>query len=63
MNDRNGTKATWKLFPSHDLPKPVCRETDWSRDNHLGNGVGGYPIGYNWTVPDIESENCVLRIR
>ncbi|XP_020892365.1 protein DD3-3 [Exaiptasia diaphana] len=61
--DLNGTRATWKLFPSHELPKPVCRETDWSRDNHLGNSVGGYPIGFNWTIPDLNSENCVLRIR
>ncbi|KAK3753506.1 hypothetical protein QZH41_018003, partial [Actinostola sp. cb2023] len=63
MNDRNGTRATWKLFPSHELPPPICRETDWSRDNHLGNGIGGNPNGYNWTVPDLNSESCVLRIR
>ncbi|XP_078384681.1 protein DD3-3-like [Oculina patagonica] len=55
--------ATWKKFPSHDLPAPECRESDWSRDNHLGNGKGGYANNYNWTLPDLDHENCVLRIR
>ena len=54
---------TWKEFPSHDLAAPECRETDWSRDNHLGNGKGGYTNKYNWTLPDLNHENCVLRIR
>lgn len=24
----------------------------WSRDNHLGNGIGGQPNIFNWTIPD-----------
>ncbi|XP_001628323.2 protein DD3-3 [Nematostella vectensis] len=63
QNSPNGTRATWKQFPSHDLPPPDCRETDWSRDNHLGNGIGGYANTYNWTLPDLNHEQCVLRIR
>lgn len=61
--DCKSINATWKEFPSHGLPAPECRETDWSRDNHLGNGKGGYANKYNWTVPDLDHENCVLRIR
>ena len=61
--DLQSINATWKEFPSHGLPAPECRETDWSRDNHLGNGKGGYANKYNWTVPDLDRENCVLRIR
>ena len=61
----NGTvlRGEWVLRPSHQLPPPECRETDWSRDNHLGNGVGGFPNTYNWTLPNINEESCTLRIR
>ncbi|XP_058950306.2 protein DD3-3 [Pocillopora verrucosa] len=55
--------ATWKRFPSHGLDAPECRESAWSRDNHLGNGMGGYANNYNWTLPKLNHENCVLRIR
>ena len=54
---------TWEKTPSHGIPVPECRESDWSRDNHLGNGKGGYTNKYNWTLPDLDHENCVLRIR
>lgn len=63
QEDCESKNATWKEFPSHDLPAPECRETDWSRDNHLGNGKGGYTNKYNWTLPDLNHENCILRIR
>lgn len=61
----NGTKeyGEWVLRPSHGLPAPECRETDWSRDNHLGNGIGGFANTYNWTLPNVDEESCVLRIR
>lgn len=62
-NDANGVKGVWKEFPAHGLPAPECRETQLSRDNHLGNGVDGNPNRYNWTLPDISEEKCVLRIR
>ncbi|XP_071081858.1 protein DD3-3-like [Haliotis cracherodii] len=61
--ETNGVKGQWKEFPSHGLPPPDCRETDFSRDNHLGNGIGGHPLLYNWTVPNISHEKCVMRIR
>lgn len=58
-----GIKGTWKEFPAHGLPQPDCRETDLSRDNHLGNGLDGNPTVYNWTLPDIDEDKCVFRIR
>jgi len=35
----------------HNVIAPVCRAVDWSRTNHLGNGVDGQMVGYNWTLP------------
>ncbi|KAH9496344.1 Protein DD3-3 [Bulinus truncatus] len=57
-------KPEWKEFPAHGVPAPDCRETEYTRDNHLGNGYGGHPTMYNWTIPSyLEHESCVLRIR
>jgi hypothetical protein len=56
--------GTWTEFPPDSrLSAPECIETLWSRDNHLGNTIGGFPISYNWTIPDLTHEHCVLRIR
>lgn len=55
--------AEWRKFESHGVAAPECRETEFSRDNHLGNGLGGHPNVYNWSVPDIDADSCVLRIR
>lgn len=60
----NGIKAVWTEIKSHGLPAPDCRETEFSRDNHLGNGLGGHPNVYNWTIPNnINHEQCILRLR
>eukprot|EP00794_Sanderia_malayensis_P009192 gene9192-10166_t len=53
----------WKEFPAHNLPAPDCIKSMWSRDNHNGNNVGGYMNTYNWTVPDVQENACVMRIR
>ncbi len=42
---------------------PICRQTHWSRDNHLGNTKGGFTPFFNWILPDKPSDKCVLRIR
>jgi len=56
--------ATWKEYPAHGAPAPDCLVSNFSRDNHLGNGIGGFPNTYMWKVPNnIAHEKCVLRMR
>ncbi|XP_065192405.1 protein DD3-3-like [Sycon ciliatum] len=55
--------GVWAEYPSHDIAAPDCFESPWSRDNHLGNGIGGFPNTYNWTMPNLEHEFCVFRMR
>lgn len=55
--------ATWQEILPNDYPAPKCMETLFSRDNHLGNGLGGFPNTFNWTIPDNPHENCVFRAR
>ena len=62
-NDPAGVRGQWQESPPHGLAAPECREAQFSRDNHLGNGLDGQPNRYNWTVPDIAEDKCVLRIR
>ncbi|KAK3607199.1 hypothetical protein CHS0354_008883 [Potamilus streckersoni] len=59
----NSIRGVWIEFPTHGLPQPDCRETEFSRDNHLGNGLDGSPNLYNWTLPNIDETKCVFRIR
>ena len=48
----------WVVGGAWDLPPPDCQEMLWTRDNHLGNGgVDGYPVYYNWTVPEPTGES------
>jgi hypothetical protein len=66
--------ATWNTY-THAVPAPVCTATDWQRANHLGNGLHGQPIQYNWTLPAMTElgaytdtkggsiAKCVLRLR
>jgi hypothetical protein len=61
---QNETHAVWQEFPPDSrLSAPECVESLWSRDNHLGNGMGGYANLYNWTIPDLPHEHCVFRAR
>eukprot|EP01090_Pellita_catalonica_P000958 TRINITY_DN1068_c0_g1_i1.p1 TRINITY_DN1068_c0_g1~~TRINITY_DN1068_c0_g1_i1.p1 ORF type:complete len:655 (-),score=68.67 TRINITY_DN1068_c0_g1_i1:106-2070(-) len=51
---------------NHDVDEPHCQGTTFSRDNHLGNVQtkdGTWTNMYNWTVPNIDKDTCVLRIR
>jgi len=45
------------------LGAPECLANQWSRDNHHGNIEGGYFAGYNFSVPDIDADGCVFRLR
>ena len=60
MQAKNGT---WFEFPPNGHPVPQCMETLFSRDNYLGNGLGGFPNTFNWTIPNTPHENCVFRAR
>jgi hypothetical protein len=44
---RNGT---WKCW-NKNMPAPECKQVEWSRINHLGNGRHGQMLSYNWTLP------------
>ncbi|CAF0819348.1 unnamed protein product [Brachionus calyciflorus] len=55
--------SIWIESPSHNVEPPVCRETQFTRDNHLGNTYGGQAPNFNWKIPNITQERCVLRIR
>jgi len=70
-NECNVKNGLWKSQPAWGIPAPDCVKAPFSRDNHLGNGNGGFANTYNWTLPKknvekcIESNkcNCVLRLR
>lgn len=64
----NGEKGVWTEVPAHGIPAPECIQAPYSRDNHLGNGVGGFANTYNWTIPNDPdmrgpSMGCALRLR
>ncbi|XP_048739300.1 protein DD3-3-like isoform X2 [Ostrea edulis] len=47
-------------------PPLDCRQADYSRSNHLGNGVNGEANRYQWTLPFFPSnkdKRCVFRMR
>ncbi|EGD81580.1 hypothetical protein PTSG_02295 [Salpingoeca rosetta] len=65
---QNLPRARWARAPSHSevyphVRPPQCMEADWSRVNHLGNGVGGQTNGWNLTYPGFAHERCATRIR
>lgn len=63
-NKSHVMRGAWREYPSHGLLAPDCLEAPWSRDNHLGNGWGGFANTYNWTVPEgLNHEFCVIRMR
>ena len=63
--DSNGVVGTWLSDTPRNLPPPICEHTVFTRANHLGNAVGGYPLTFNWTIPSgVQfADNCALRIR
>ncbi|KAK3753992.1 hypothetical protein QZH41_009267, partial [Actinostola sp. cb2023] len=61
--DANAVRGQWVYKAAHGIPAPDCSESQWSRDNHQGNTMGGYFMSFNWTVPNINEDKCVMRIR
>ena len=57
--------ATWCTDPAHGLAAPVCMVGPESRQNHLGNAVGGIQASnYNFTFPTVTTPTkFVVRIR
>jgi hypothetical protein len=56
-------KPQWTEYPSHGVPAPECYAPPYSRENHLGDILGGDMSVYNWTLPNTPANKCVLRIR
>jgi len=46
-----GTAGGVYAYYSWGLAPPICQQVNWTRSNHLGNGVGGQMLQINWTVP------------
>jgi len=69
--DCKTVSGKWNIQQAWGIEAPECVIAPWARDNHLGNGIGGYANTYNWTLPDSKVEkcieknncNCVLRLR
>jgi hypothetical protein len=58
----------WVQAPAFGIAPPVCDYVPWSRENHLGNGVNGFPNTYNWTLPQgvescVSTDTCVCVLR
>jgi len=63
-----GNRATWTQAPAHNVATPTatapeCRSATWSRENHLGNGIGGQQNGHNFSMPAHIHERCAMRLR
>ncbi|CAF3463759.1 unnamed protein product [Rotaria sp. Silwood1] len=59
----NGIKPRWIEFPSHNQPPPECYSPPYTRENHLGDVYGSDMPVFNWTLPNISANKCILRVR
>lgn len=65
---QNIPKSVWSFKPAHNetypwLAAPTCQQSPWVRPNSLGNGLGGFELSYNYSIPPHFHEHCALRIR
>jgi hypothetical protein len=69
--------GTWDMYEKN-LPAPECKQGEWSRSNHHGNGREPVANNYTWTIPSMEqlttygvstygtnynAAKCLLRLR
>lgn len=62
-NDCIVNNGVWQISQPWGIPPPECIQNQYSRDNHLGNGIDGEMNSYWWTIPNTPSNACVLRLR
>lgn len=59
--------GTWVIVPAHGIPAPLCGAAPTTRENQLGNPIGGGKSAstYNWTIPyNVPAgQTCILRLR
>ena len=57
----------WRNYPAYNIPPPVCGMAPDSRENHLGNPIGGGKSAshFNWTIPTnvVAGKTCIIRLR
>jgi hypothetical protein len=51
--------GTWLSKPAFGIPPPACQLADFSRDNHLGNTLGGQTANFSWILPSADVESCI----
>lgn len=68
-DDKPVMDLTWVVDGAHNkdypfIQKPECMAAPWSRYNHLGNGIDGYALNYDWKLPRFtEDMTCAFRLR
>jgi hypothetical protein len=53
-NEKACGQLYWKKVEAWNIETPKCYPTGWNRDNHLGNGLGGYANTYKWILPTMD---------
>jgi len=51
--DCTAAGGSWTAYTG-GLPAPDCLLSPWSKDSHLGSGIDGKPLSYEWSVPSIQ---------
>jgi len=44
----------WTKVTAWNIAAPPCYAAGFNRDNHLGNGIGGYTNTYKWVIPGMD---------
>jgi hypothetical protein len=52
--------GNWTAKAAFGIPPPACQLAEFSRDNHLGNTLGGKTANFSWVLPSAAVEPCIL---